>query len=118
MRIGGPVQTNQLLLLHNSSQVEQAIPICENVFLGGDLEFLQTAAENSSGPCVVLCFGYTGWGPHELEKDIASGFWFVSDAKYDYIFSTSFGDLWKQALLDKGGAFSQLTCLPENLADN
>lgn len=118
MRIGGPVQTNQLLLLHNSSQVDQAIAICENVYLGGDLEFLQTSLENQTGPSILLCFGYTGWGPNELEKDIANGFWFLSDAKHEYLFKTPPENLWKTALVDKGGKYSSFSFMPDDLSQN
>lgn len=118
MRIGGPVQTNQLLLLHNSSQVDQAIAICENVYLGGDLEFLQTSLENQAGPSILLCFGYTGWGPEELEKDIANGFWFLGDAKNEYLFKTPPERLWKQVLQDKGGKYASFSLMPEDLSQN
>jgi putative transcriptional regulator len=118
MRMGGPVQTNQLLLLHNSSSVDKAINICDHVYLGGDLEFLQTSLENQTGPSILLCFGYTGWGPDELEKDIANGFWFLSDAKHEYLFKTPPENLWKQALLDKGGKYSSLSLMPDDLSQN
>src|SRR3989339_1809482 len=37
---GGNLQLNQMILLHSSPSVpEQALEICEGVFLGGNLEF-------------------------------------------------------------------------------
>src|SRR5262245_6948990 len=37
IRAGGPVQTNQMMLLHSSPTIEQqTLQICEGVFLGGD----------------------------------------------------------------------------------
>lgn len=118
MRIGGPVQTNQLLLLHNSSIATQAVAICDSVYLGGDLEFLQNSMENKSGPSILLCFGYTGWGPQELEKDISQGFWFLADAKHEYLFKTAPENLWKQVLQDKGGKYSCFSWMPDDLSHN
>src|ERR1700730_5525903 len=44
IRAGGPVQTNQMMLLHSSDQIpQQTLKICDNVYLGGDLQFLQEA---------------------------------------------------------------------------
>src|SRR5947209_7871001 len=44
IRAGGPIQTNQMMLLHTSPKVpNQTLKVCEGVFLGGDLQFLQDA---------------------------------------------------------------------------
>src|SRR5580658_431198 len=38
IRAGGPVQTNQMMLLHSSNLIEnQTLKVCEDVYLGGDL---------------------------------------------------------------------------------
>lgn len=118
MRIGGPVQTNQLLLLHNSADVKEAVSIGQDIYLGGDLEFLQNSLECSSGPSILLCFGYTGWGPLELEKDLAEGLWFLSEVESHYIFQTPPDKLWQQVLQDKGGKYSSLTSMPDDLSQN
>ena len=41
MRTAGPIQPNQMMLLHNCKELEQTLKVTEDVFLGGDLEFLQ-----------------------------------------------------------------------------
>src|SRR5271154_4350716 len=39
LRAGGPIQTNQMMLLHSSNAIEQeTLQICDGVFLGGDLK--------------------------------------------------------------------------------
>ena len=41
---GGPIQTNQMMLLHTSDAIsKQTLKICDDVYLGGDLTFLQEA---------------------------------------------------------------------------
>src|SRR5215204_2602005 len=36
IRAGGPVQTNQMMLLHSSDQIEgQTLKVCDGVYLGG-----------------------------------------------------------------------------------
>ena len=42
VRAGGPIQPNQMMLLHSSNEIpDQTLRICEGVYLGGDLPFLQ-----------------------------------------------------------------------------
>lgn len=69
VRAAGPVQTNQMMLLHTASTIpNQTLPICEGVYLGGDLNFLQDNIVNADGPFIYLCFGYAGWGGGQLER--------------------------------------------------
>src|SRR5688572_1925848 len=57
IRAGGPVQTNQMMLLHTSSKIpQQTLEISENVHLGGDLQFLQECIADPGGPNILLCF--------------------------------------------------------------
>ena len=72
-RAGGPIQQNQMMLLHSCNSLPQTLCLCDGVFLGGDLEFLQESLANQSGPSVLLCFGYAGWGPGLLERDYMGG---------------------------------------------
>ena len=50
IRAGGPLQPNQMMLLHSFSQIpDQTLQVCEGVFLGGDMEFLQNAMIDAMG---------------------------------------------------------------------
>ena len=77
IRAGGPVQTNQMMLLHTSDAIPgQSLKVCDGVYLGGDLQFLQEAITDASGPPIHLCFGYSGWAAGQLEREFltATGF--------------------------------------------
>ena len=68
VRAGGPLQTNQMMLLHTSDNIpQQTLNICEGVYLGGDLDFLQEMIADENCPPIDLCFGYVGWGAGQLE---------------------------------------------------
>ena len=74
IRAGGPVQTNQMMLLHTSADLsQQTLQTCEGVYLGGDLQFLQEAITDDNGPHIYLCFGYAGWGAGQLEREFLDG---------------------------------------------
>ena len=115
-RAGGPVQTNQMMLLHNSDKIpEQTIEICEGVHLGGDLHFLQESVQDSSGPSMRLCFGYAGWQAGQLEREFLDGGWFLYPASAAYIFETPPEKLWSTLLREMGGRYASLSMIPEDL---
>lgn len=119
IRAGGPVQTNQMMLLHTSNQLEnQTLKICDGVYLGGDLQFLQDAVGNPEGPFIHLCFGYAGWGTGQLEREFLDGHWFLHPASAQHIFETESDKLWQVLLREMGGKYATFSMIPEDLSLN
>lgn len=118
LRVGGVVQQSQLMLLHGFEGAEQTLKICEGVFLGGDLNLLQTLATDPSHPPIRLCFGYSGWGPGQLEREFLAGNWFLHPASRRLVFETPADELWKTSLREMGGKFASLSTIPEDLSLN
>lgn len=119
IRAGGPVQTNQMMLLHTSGQIpQQTLQICDGVFLGGDLQFLQDSISDEGGPEINLCFGYSGWGAGQLEREFLDGHWFLHQASKRYIFHMSTDKIWPTLLREMGGKYASLSMIPEDLSLN
>jgi putative transcriptional regulator len=119
IRAGGPVQTNQMMLLHTSDQItNQTLPICENVYLGGDLQFLQEVISDENGPEIYLCFGYAGWGAGQLEREFLDGHWFLYPASQRFVFHVSAEKVWQTLLREMGGKYATLSMIPEDLSVN
>lgn len=119
IRAGGPVQTNQMMLLHTSTNLpQQTLQTCEGVYLGGDLQFLQEAITDENGPHIYLCFGYAGWGAGQLEREFLDGSWYLYPAKLEYIFGTPPEKLWQHLLREMGGKYATLSMIPEDLSLN
>lgn len=119
IRSGGPVHTNQMMLLHTSDQAEnQALKVCENVYLGGNLTFLQTALNDPSGPWVSLYFGYTGWGAGQLEREFLDGQWFICPSSQHALFEVPSDKLWQVLLREMGGKYATLSMIPVDLSLN
>jgi len=119
IRAGGPVQTNQMMLLHSSNQIpEQTIEICDGVYLGGDLQFLQEIITDQEGPTLRLCFGYSGWQSGQLEREFLDGGWFICPASSEHIFETPPEKLWQALLCELGGKYATLSMIPEDLTLN
>ena len=119
IRAGGPIQPNQMMLLHSSDKMgEQTLEVCKGVYLGGDIQFLQEAIGDASGPSIRLCFGYTGWGPATLEREVYAGAWFLHPGDKKYIFDIPSDKVWQTVLKDMGGKYASLAMIPEDLSLN
>lgn len=119
IRAGGPVQTNQMMLLHTSPSLpKQTLQVCKGVYLGGDLNFLQEVITEESGPNIFLCFGYAGWGAGQLEREFLDGHWFIQPASERHIFHTPPEKLWQTLLREMGGKYATLSMIPEDLSLN
>jgi putative transcriptional regulator len=119
IRAGGPMQTNQMMLLHSSQSIpNQTLKICGGVFLGGDLQFLQDAINDEEGPRMHLCFGYAGWGAGQLEREFLDGNWYLWPANQQHIFDIPADKLWPTLLREMGGRYASLSMIPEDLSLN
>ncbi len=119
IRAGGPIQPNQMMLLHSSDHIpDQTLKLCEGVYLGGDLQFLQEAISDPKGPAVCLCFGYAGWGAGQLEREFLSGGWFLHPGSAKHVFDTPPEKIWQMILREMGGKYATLSMIPEDLSLN
>ncbi len=56
--------------------------------------------------------GYAGWGPGQLEGELAVGSWIVVEAVPDDVFSHEPDNLWSDVLRRQGGWLSLLASMP------
>lgn len=119
IRAGGPVQTNQMMLLHTCDKIQQqTLRVCDNVFLGGDLQFLQESITEENGPFMHLCFGYAGWGAGQLEREFLDGHWYLYPASERLLFHVPPDRLWQTLLREMGGKYATISMIPEDLSLN
>jgi len=119
IRAGGPVQTNQMMLLHTAPSIpNQTLQVCEGVYLGGDLDFLQRSLADQNGPDIHLCFGYTGWGAGQLEREFLDGHWFLYPASKRLLFDVEADHVWQTVLREMGGKYAMMSMIPEDLSLN
>ena len=62
--------------------------------------------------------GYAGWGPGQLEDEIAEGAWYVVDAELADPFSESPDDLWQRVLRRQTGELAFVATFPEDPSMN
>jgi putative transcriptional regulator len=119
LRAGGPMHTNQLMILHTSDTLpDQTMKIADGIYLGGDLGFLQQALNDEQGPELLLCFGYSVWQAGQLEREFLDGGWFPTLAKKEHLFHTPAEKLWQTLLLEMGGKYATMSVIPEDVSLN
>lgn len=107
---GGPVQPSSPVLLAELSTSEFAdIPIFDSVgFLVGALTPDAEAAVRRAR----VFAGYSGWGPGQLEAELAADSWIVEPAILDDVFTSAPDLLWSTVLRRKGDDFLHLSRMP------
>lgn len=76
--VGGPVDPQRGFVLHNQMTLEEKQEICPGVFLSVTVDALGPLLDDAE--CQLrFCLGYAGWGPKQLEKEIASGSWLFTE---------------------------------------
>lgn len=116
---GGPVQTNQLMLLHTCSEVpEQTMLVAPDIYLGGDLHFLRSCTQKRYDTPLRLCFGYAGWKPGQLSEEYRKGSWYTTPATSRHLFYEKPRNLWRRLLQEKGGKYTSVSMMPEDLRWN
>lgn len=62
--------------------------------------------------------GYAGWGPGQLEGEIAEGAWFVVDQTAGDLWTARPRDLWRTVLRRQPGRIAQFANAPDDPASN
>ncbi len=95
---GGPVQvTSVMVLLRAQSPPERAIHVVGDVFMTVDPAILLEHTGKRGGAADVRVYaGYAGWGPGQLEGEIARGDWIVTREAVESIFDAAPDQLWKK----------------------
>lgn len=118
---GGPVERGQLYFIHANKELDGAISISNNMFLGGS--FSQLVASLNEGEIasesVRMFIGYTGWGPNQLNEELAQKTWIVMrPPTEETILTPSDETLWKDLIKSLGGKYAKMAEYPANPSDN
>ena len=108
---GGPVQPDALLVLGEFEDASHAaICVTGTVGLVGDGCDLDELAEVTRRARVFA--GYAGWGPGQLDAELARDDGFVAPAGIDDIFDPDAEELWRRVLARKGGHYAGVARRP------
>lgn len=100
---GGPVEIGAVFILHSSDyQTEEQLEVSPQVRLSRSSTILKDIAENNGPKDYRFILGYSGWGPGQLEGELAQDGWLTLPGEYEDIFSAYPERMWKDVALKYG----------------
>ncbi len=104
VHFGGPVERGRGFVLHSRDYHASGgtMDVAGGFGMTATLDILQDLA-NGDGPAqALLALGYAGWGPGQLEGEIARNDWLTDDAAAEVIFAPDDSGKWAAALKRMG----------------
>jgi len=103
---GGPVQPQTGWVLFEDDEAEQSEDedireVVPGVGFAGSLAVLRRMASEPPTRMRIL-LGYAGWGPGQLESELAQGAWLVAPADPSVVFETDVDGMWSQVVRSLG----------------
>lgn len=115
---GGPVEQDNLYFIHNIPElITNSVEISNGIYWGGDFELTKTLINEGKikKDNIRFFLGYTGWASRQLEDEMQSNSWIVSENLYqNKIIGKSSTDFWKEKILELGGDYIIWSNAPEN----
>lgn len=96
---GGPVETGRGFVLHSDDYTsDSSIPVSDDISLTATLDIVRAISEGRSPRRATMLLGYAGWGPGQLEFELANNGWLNCGATEDLIFDRSLDNKYDRAL--------------------
>ncbi len=111
---GGPVQTNQIMLLYRVAEIpEKSHHVFDGVCLGGDMEVVERILTvTPSHEAFRAYLGYSGWGPGQLEVEMQTGSWITIPADPSIVFEKDPRRIWPDILISLGDGYRHYADMP------
>ncbi|MCI0641600.1 MAG: YqgE/AlgH family protein [Gemmataceae bacterium] len=100
--VGGPCKMDGMILLHGHEDWmadEKTGQVCDGVFIG-DAESAEKVTDPPPGESFrfKMFSSYAGWGPQQLEGELAERAWAIVPATGAHVFDTPVEELWTKLL--------------------
>jgi len=112
---GGPVGTDQLILLHDSpASPALGRPVLGGLHFGGGVEAARTLAK--AGGWLRFFLGYSGWSADQLKEEIELGSWYLLPPDAEEVWTTDWRWQWERlvARADPGLSWMRQAEHPES----
>lgn len=100
VHFGGPVETGRGFVLHSQDYQSHlhTLAVPGGYGMTATLDILEEIARGMGPAKVLMMLGYAGWGPGQLEREIAQNGWLTADAHRSLVFDTPAAAKWSAAL--------------------
>jgi putative transcriptional regulator len=98
--MGGPVDLQRAWVLMSEAQGpdDEHREICPGVILSVSQELTLQLLQAPPTPRARVIVGYSGWGPGQLDKELAESAWLTTDVDAGLIFGVAPEDMWETAI--------------------
>ncbi|WP_041350767.1 YqgE/AlgH family protein [Nitrosococcus watsonii] len=108
--LGGPVQQERGFVLHRPiGHWETTLKIGDEVGMTTSRDILDAITQGKGPPQTLIALGYAGWGPHQLEQELAENAWLSTPASSTVVFDTPYQQRWEAAAALAGVDLSRLS---------
>lgn len=95
---GGPVQPEQGFVIHTPvGQWGATLHVSDQIGITTSRDILQAIARGEGPQQLLITLGYAGWGPGQLEREIAENTWLSTPADPDIVFHKPSDQRWTAA---------------------
>jgi putative transcriptional regulator len=113
LSIGGPVQPERgWILLGEAPEGSEYRTIVDGVYLTTSPVVLRRVLEAQPAPRARVLAGYAGWGPGQLDEELAQSAWLMADVEVDLVFDVDPAVMWETAIRRLGADPSMLQWSP------
>ena len=107
--IGGPVQPELgWILVNQAPDSGEYRTVREGLYLSSSPELLRSVLEQPAAPRARVIAGYAGWGPGQLDNELAQSAWLIGDIHIDLVFDIDATSMWDTAIRRLGADPSAL----------
>ena len=96
---GGPVQQELGFVVHSAEyHLDETLDVDGRVAMTANRQVLRDIGRNLGPVKSLFALGYAGWGPGQLEGELARSDWFTTPAEPRLIFDDDRANLWEEAM--------------------
>ena len=96
---GGPVQPDLGFVVHSAEyRRDDTIEVDEHVAMTASRQILRDIGHHRGPQKTLFALGYAGWGPGQLENELARHDWFTAPEEPKLIFDDDRAGLWEDAM--------------------
>jgi putative transcriptional regulator len=112
--MGGPIGSNQGLVIHNQGGDIAATTVAGDLRVSSSEEAVEGLVQHIEGVAANgqkkgsallpyrFVIGYAGWGPKQLDGELKAGAWYQRPVDERLLFHTPWQEIWPRAVADLG----------------
>jgi putative transcriptional regulator len=97
--VGGPVEPTRAWVLTTERELDgDAMEVTDGVYLSASPHLIKRTLGLPPEAGVRIVVGYAGWGPGQLDGELADSAWLLAPVQSDLIFQTPLDAMWETAI--------------------